>query len=78
MLVQPEYKYVVTQRTAPTYCCNHSNGVEKSPGETPQVFWNVFAVPVRVELGGHHLGLPATHQRLAEELAHTCYLTFAR
>jgi len=27
---------------------------------------------------GHHLGLPATHQRLAEELAHTCYLTFAR
>ena len=27
---------------------------------------------------GHHHGLPKTHQKLAEELAHTCYLTFAR
>ena len=27
---------------------------------------------------GHHHGLPRHHLKLAEELAHTCYLTFAR
>ena len=26
---------------------------------------------------GHHNGLPKEHQKLAEELGHTCYLTFA-
>ena len=27
---------------------------------------------------GHHMGLPAWHQHLAEELAYTCYQTAAR
>ena len=27
---------------------------------------------------GHHNGLPREHLTLAQELAHTCYLTFAR
>ena len=44
---------------------------------TPDLLPQVCFLPGTLSLG-HHLGLPSSHLRLAEELAYTCYLTFAR